>query len=425
MLNKFYRFIYKCSNKKKLNLKKQDGMALVEVVVAFLILSIITLVLVRGTIVSVDTLKINRAKTKAQAIASEKLEIIRAMAYEDIDFTSENPNWGLDNPVLVEDEYDISYEIIPVYEGDSDYKQLKITIFKDPMKEPINVITQMYPLGSQGEGPVGHPVPVNLVIDYDSGSGSERDIKLIWEAPDTELEIDEYKIYRDGNFIGTAASSGLLFFIDEPGDNEVYSYYVTALYDDETESSSSNTVTTEIVLEYLPPRNLDITGYSGEGSGRAVNLEWDAPDTELTVTEYAVYRDGVEIGRTADTNYQNTIGTSNYTFYVTAIYEGGIEGDQSNTVTTESEAVYPPPRNLSITWYYGWGYTRTVYMAWDAPDTELVVTEYAVYRNGIEIGRTVNRYYSNRIGYWNYTFYVTAIYEGGIESDPSNEVTTH
>jgi hypothetical protein len=134
-----------------------------------------------------------------------------------------------------------------------------------------------------------------------------------------------------------------------------------------------------------------------------------------------VYRNGVEVGRTTNTNYQNTIGNNSYGFYITAIYEDEIESDPSNTVTTVG---YPPPRNLSITGYTGSGGSRTVNLAWDAPDTQLVIVQYVVYRNGVEVGRTTNRIFSNRIRNNNYTFRVTAIYEGGIESDPSNEVTT-
>ncbi len=77
------------ANKKKSNIKNQKGLTLVEVVIALLVISIITLVLVRGTMLSVDAIKINREKTRAQAIASEKLEVIRTINYEDIEYTDQ------------------------------------------------------------------------------------------------------------------------------------------------------------------------------------------------------------------------------------------------------------------------------------------------------------------------------------------------
>ncbi len=498
-------YSYFSSNKKKFNIKNQEGLTLVEVIIALLVISIITLVLVRGTMISADTIKINREKTRAQTIASEKLEIIKAMNYEDIEYTDQggNPVWGLDNPALTEDGYDISYEVTRVYVGDSSYKQVKINIFKAPMRVPLSVITQIYPMGEQEEGISDYLPPENLSIESDRIVGGTREIKLVWEAPDTDLEINNYKIYRDGVLIGSA-STGL--FIHNPGNNNtVYNFYVTVLYTDGIESMPGNTVTTETysppqnlhitgysgsgssrvvnlawdapdtqlvvnqyvvyragvevgrttnrifsniignndytfnvkavyaggiisdssnevtTITYSPPRNLIIAGYTGSGSSRAVNLAWDAPDTQHVIVQYVVYRNGIEIGRTADTNYQNIIGSSNYNFYVTAIYEDGTESGQSNTVTT---VAYPPPRNLRITGYSGYGYYRTVNLAWDAPDTQLVVIQYVVYRAGVEVGRTTNRSFSNRIGWNNYTFYVKAIYQGGILSDPSNEVTT-
>jgi len=96
-----------------------------------------------------------------------------------------------------------------------------------------------------------------------------------------------------------------------------------------------------IEAEYPPPQNLFITGFSGSGSERTVDLAWDAPDTGLTIITYAVYRNGVEADRTASTNYQNIIGDKNYDLYVTAIYTGDIESSPSNMVNTQIDADMP------------------------------------------------------------------------------------
>jgi hypothetical protein len=87
--------------------------------------------------------------------------------------------------------------------------------------------------------------------------------------------------------------------------------------------------------KYPPPQNLSIAGLTGSGADRTVNLGWEVPDSELTVTHYIVYRNGEELAETADTEYQDVIGNSDYDFYVTAIYEDSIESDPTNTVNTE------------------------------------------------------------------------------------------
>ncbi|MCG2790262.1 MAG: fibronectin type III domain-containing protein [Actinomycetia bacterium] len=339
MFNKILYFIKRNISRGNCTLKQEKGFSLVEVIVAILIISIITVVLLRSTIISVSTLKINKAKTLSSAVANEKIELIRTMDYEDIEITEENPNWESEYPELTEDGYDIDYEITWVYERGGSYKQVKISISKEPMNMPISVISQIYPLEGQGDsGGLKHPSPENLIIDYDSGSGSERQIKLMWEAPDTELgidiEIDKYNIYRNDKFWVIAPTE---LFIYGPGDDNVYSYYVTAVYTDKVESNRSNKVTTKIP----PPQDLCIIKYDPEvGAGRTVYLAWDPPyTTQLVLAGYVIYRDDIEIGVTlaSETSYQDEIKMKNYTFYVTAVYEGDIESEPSEKVTTTTK----------------------------------------------------------------------------------------
>ena len=143
MFGKFFCLINDKYIRRKTLLKKQEGFTLVEVIVAILIISIITVVLVRSTMISVSTLKINKAKTLSLAVANEKIELIRTMDYEDIEITEENPNWESEHPELTEDGYDIDYEITWVYERGGSYKQVKISISKEPMNMPISVISQI------------------------------------------------------------------------------------------------------------------------------------------------------------------------------------------------------------------------------------------------------------------------------------------
>ena len=430
MFNKILYIIKRNSGRGKCNLKQERGFTLVEVVVAMVIISIISLALVSGTTTAVNVLKANRAKTLSAAVASEKLELIKCLSYEDIAITGTPvwDAWEAAHPELFNNDYTIDYDITWV-DGVDSYMQVEISVSKEPMGSPVIVISQIYPPKGSGGEIDEHPPPEDLTIEYDLGSGGDREIRLVWEAPDTEeleIEVDLYNVYRDDIFLGFA-SKGFEFYTDQPGDDDVYSYYVTAVYDDDdgVESDPSNEVTTGTEIEYNPPQNLAIAGYENSGSERIVHLDWEAPDTELTVVEYAVYRDGVEIDRTADIIYQDQIGEVNYTYYVTAVYEGGIESDPSNEeVTTGTEIEYNPPQNLQITGYTGSRNSREVNLSWEAPDTELTVVEYVVYRDGVEIDRTPDTIFQNRIRKKNYTFYVTAIYEGDIESDPSNEVTT-
>ncbi|MDD5600697.1 MAG: type II secretion system protein, partial [Actinomycetota bacterium] len=156
MPGKYYNFIYKHYRKRSEGIKGQEGFTLVEVMVALLVISIITVGLVQGTRVSVNTVKVNKEKTRAIAIANEKIELIKTLSYDDIKLQSEYPDWPdeVTYPMLYESEsgYDIKYKVTEATDPDtgSSYKQLTISVFKPPMRVPVNVVTQIYPL-EQGE----------------------------------------------------------------------------------------------------------------------------------------------------------------------------------------------------------------------------------------------------------------------------------
>lgn len=221
--------------------KKESGMTLVEVVIAFALISLITVVLIQGTSTAVKTLRINKARTESIAVANEKIELIRAMDYGNIDITLDNPVWVSENPELLDSDYTITYNVTWVSGETDSYKQLMVTVQKDSMNNPIKVVTQIYPAAII-TSVLEYPPPEFLNIEYDTGSGSNREIKLVWVAPDTDNNVVSYNIYRDEINIG---SSPMEVYIDNPGSNKDFIYYVTAVYDDGTESIKSNEEQTE------------------------------------------------------------------------------------------------------------------------------------------------------------------------------------
>jgi len=270
MLRRYLKVIKKYLRNKKLNLSQENGFSLVEVIVAFFIMSIITVVLVRGTMIAVDTIKVNKAKTKALAVASEKMELIRAMDYEGIELTSVNPDWGVDNPALIEDGYDISYEVSEVYVSGSSYKQVKLSILKDPMNTGINVITQIYPMAGGGEGTNDTTPPAAPSMLEATATGSSS-IDLDWDDNAEADDLAGYKVYRDtvsgfipesSNFIGDATSSSY----SDTGLTATTTYYyrVTAvdISSNESEPSMQADATTLFISVYrlLIPGQESITG---------------------------------------------------------------------------------------------------------------------------------------------------------------------
>lgn len=222
--------------------KNESGMTLIEVVIAFVLISIITTVLIQGTSTAVKTLRISKARTESIAVANEKIELIRAMDYNDIDITFENPGWVSENTELLEDGYAITYDVSWVSGETDSYKQLMVTVQKDSINNPIKVVTQIYPTAII-TSVLEYPPPEFLEILDDSENGANREIKFEWQAPNTDNVVVGYNIYRDGEKIVDSWLTEL--YIDNPGSNNVFIYYVTALYDDGTESIKSNEEQTE------------------------------------------------------------------------------------------------------------------------------------------------------------------------------------
>jgi len=124
-------------------LKKQEGFTLIEVIVAFFVVSLLTAILLQSTVTALNTVKINKTRTIALAIANEEIEKIRFMDYNDVGIFGGNPSGTLQSQKITDDNYTINYYVTWV-NGENSYKQVKVNVIKDPMKKKVEVITWIY-----------------------------------------------------------------------------------------------------------------------------------------------------------------------------------------------------------------------------------------------------------------------------------------
>jgi type II secretory pathway pseudopilin PulG len=325
--------------------EKENGMTLVEVVVAFFIIAIISTVLIRGTITAVNTVRINKSKTEALAVANEKMEILKSLDYDSVlinygEGSSGNEGWTDSYTHLDNDVFNINYYISWAYGEVGASKHIKVSVSGDELNVPVEVVTQLYPpAGEEATGGNIYPPAEDLVVQSDEIVEGSREVVLTWTAPDTERPIIRYNVYRDDILIASALT---VYYSDTLPDSNMYTYHITVTYEGSIESVPSNSISTGTPFSYPEPVNFIITGYTyGDDSERVVQLAWEAPITELVLIGYAVYRDDVEVGTTTFDvlTFENLIGELNYTFYVTALYEGDEfgynESGPSNVQTTE------------------------------------------------------------------------------------------
>ncbi|MDD3628560.1 MAG: fibronectin type III domain-containing protein [Actinomycetota bacterium] len=318
MPGKYYNFIYKHYRKRSEGIKGQEGFTLVEVMVALLVISIITVGLVQGTRVSVNTVKVNKEKTRAIAIANEKIELIKTLSYDDIKLQSEYPNWPDERtyPMLYESGYDIKYKVTEATDPDtgSSYKQLTISVFKPPMRVPVNVVTQIYPL-EQGERDTTPPAaPTGLTA---KAAGPFK-IDLDWND-NTEDDIEGYKVYRDtvagftpsnDNFVIKVVTSEYTDISLTPSTKYYYRVKAVDTSGNESEPSLEASATTD-APDTTPPAKP--TGLTATATGQtSIELNWNN-NTEDDIEGYEIYRSTTGGFTPEDSNFIRKVNSNEYT----------------------------------------------------------------------------------------------------------------
>ncbi len=162
-----------------------------------------------------------------------------------------------------------------------------------------------------------------------------------------------------------------------------------------------------------PPSNLQ-----GEIiDGNSIYLTWNPGDRELL--SYKVYRNDEMIAEVSNVPFPTTaytdtdLGNGSYTYYVIAVYDQG-ESDPSPSITVD--LVLAVPQNLTAN-----SQGNNIAVLWQPPVQNREFIEYVIYRDGTEINTTTTTFYVDmNVPSGTYEYYVTALYSGDHESDPSN-----
>lgn len=121
-------------------IRQKDGFTLIEALISIILLSIFSLMLVQGIRMAVIAFNINKVNTRAVTIANEELEKIRSMSFNDIGLSEGNPQGILDGQKYSEDGFLIEYNVI-YKNGDSRIKQIMVSVYKELMKDKLEVVT--------------------------------------------------------------------------------------------------------------------------------------------------------------------------------------------------------------------------------------------------------------------------------------------
>ncbi len=173
------------------------------------------------------------------------------------------------------------------------------------------------------------------------------EIDLTWTGSTDDTVVAGYRIYRDGNEVGTSTTTSYADKGLVPG--TAYSYQVRAYDSSGNQSGFSNTSGASTDTDSIPPTApANLTAAPGVTSG--IDLSWGKSTDDSGIDHYVVVRDGAQI----DTVPSGTKAT--YTYSDTAVIPGTTHAyvvdavDLAGNVSPDSNsAVATAPNTITVT----------------------------------------------------------------------------
>jgi Zn-dependent metalloprotease/chitodextrinase len=246
-------------------------------------------------------------------------------------------------------------------------------------------------IGSAGPDTQAPSTPGSL-----SASGTTTNsTNLSWTASSDNVGVTGYRVYVNGSFDGSTASTN--YTVTGLSASTSYVMEVSAVDAAGNESGKAATNVTTLdppdTQDPSTPGNLSASGTTSSST----NLSWTASSDNVGVTGYDVYVDGSYEGSTAGTNYAVN-GLAASTTYTMQVVAKDAAGNTSSPASVNVTTLDPPadtqapttPGNLSAS---NTSQTSTD-LSWTASSDNVGVTGYDVYVDGNYDGSTAGTGYS-------------------------------
>jgi len=240
------------------------------------------------------------------------------------------------------------------------------------------------------------------IVTLNGGTGNITDVEITAEGVTVNPDLNgNYSLELDaGTYDVTASLTGYQLF--EAAGIAVIASQITNL---------------DITIDFMfPPQNLTATIIDYNSS---ILFEWENESRTKTkirkqreLLGYNVYLDGSFLAFIVETYYEliGPFAEGAYYFEVTAVYDEG-ESEPAEVVAT---VVLNPPENLAATSSAG-----DVILTWEPPIMVRDLIEYNIYKDEVLIATTPEDFYiDTNVPAGIYTYGVSALYDGGYESDP-------
>ena len=250
------------------------------------------------------------------------------------------------------------------------------------------------------------PPPTNVSVDPYTGL-------LTWEAPSSRNLLG-YNVYLDDMTTPIGTTTDTVWLYQDLILGQTYVAGVSAVYDD------GESVIIEVEFTYSfailnPPQNVTAVIVTFND----VLFNWEAPNNTRDLIGYKIYKDGIELVYIEDpgilTYTDVGVEPGVHEYGITAIYDEG----ESDPLTVNIDIILPIPQNVNASFTY-----PDVIVTWDPISDGRDLASYSVYRDAdptpIATGITVTMIMVT-LPSGNYCFNVTAVYDGGWESEWSDD----
>jgi len=217
-------------------------------------------------------------------------------------------------------------------------------------------------INDEGDEPVTPPgSPRDLQLD----AVSENSVSLSWiAAPAGSWPIAWHKLYRDGVIIAVIEAGENQYMDRSVLPATKYTYSIIGIDAKGNESKASPTLSVETLsnsgtADNPPTAPIDL--HTTEITPYSVTLMWQPSASNIGVSHYIIYRDGIEIGRTSAPDLafvdSGLVPSTRYRYFVAALDSTGKLSVPSNvlaaTTNSQSGEVEQPEWAVNIIYNVG------------------------------------------------------------------------
>ncbi|MDQ8198908.1 carbohydrate binding domain-containing protein [Pelagicoccus enzymogenes] len=214
------------------------------------------------------------------------------------------------------------------------------------------------------------------------------EVELSWNPATDNVSVAGYRLFRDGNLVGTSSSNGFTDTGLNPGTR--YQYQVQSIDGELYVSALSNSLSPTTVADTTPPSQPSGLVVSNE-TETSLRIGWNESSDNHLVALYRVYRDGTLIGDTASAFFQDfgLLPDTTYRYTVESVDVSGNVSSRSNGAlgSTVSDTISPSvPDRLALEILN----TGGIQLSWAVSSDNVGVAGYQVFRDGSLLGEVAD-----------------------------------